>query len=1432
MKSNQRRIVAIATAILGVPIVALLLVLGLAQTPPGKRLLAGLIEDLAGSPQQQIRIEGLTGFVPFDIGVGRLEIADAKGVWLSASSLTLDWSPLALLGSRLKVERLHAAAVEIVRQPVDDGTSRSADDGAGSGLPRRIDIEAVRVDELTLGAEIAGERAQWRLQGAARVAGLQEDNWLTLKAERSDGGEGLVDLHGRYQGARQHLEIKLTARESAATINRYSQVEARTGVEMLADISGPLDGLNGTLTIDAGDMLRVDGQVRAERRAAATETTLTLTGRIGALGDDPWLEALRGDWSLTANGSFDAAAIALRQAQLQGPPGRLSGSGRIDRRDDTADLSFAASLAAVAFGKALPEATWQSLTAEGRLAGKLVRPSITAAVRVENAQLGEVKLGEAAVDFDGGIEADGTRAAIVQAGLNRIVLPAAGDRTLTTEARIAASLSQPRNGPIAVHDFNLASPVLSAEGSGQYEAQRNLASGTLRATAADLSVFADAVGLDIAGRLDLSLQAERAGRQQTAIALDGTLQNGKLPQIPAPLLQPQLAVSLRGALGSDQAWSVQSLKLESAAGSLVAQGQGAGRQGQAQVEWTLHDLRTVDPQMAGRSSGIVELRQTADALTARLDGALSEARIGVAEVPRLALILDARRAQGETTGTLSVDGQMRDAPIQGGGDFALADDGRAAVRNFDLHWSGIAVTGDDFAIGPDGASGDLAIKADNLQQLNPFLPVRLAGSLDATLKAVANNKIKVSAAARNFRLDDSVALDRAQIDGEIADPLGRAAFELTASASGSKLAGPLRQATLKASGTRADFAFNLDGTGENLRATAQGRAAIGESETTVSLQSLTAIQSGQQVVLASPARIRLAGETVSVERAVLRAGDGSVSVAGTLGPNGNLDVQGRGLPLQLLRAFDPDLQLFGVANFTAALTGPLAQPKIDLTLEASDMRLRTIRTAGIPPGALNAKAVLQGDTVTFEGRFSAGRDNVLNFSGSGPLPGPNGVGNGRLRLEGGIRLAQLTPFLGGNGRLNGNLAVDLTLTASNGAIGGDGAIRIVEGRYFNLANGIAIRDIAATIAVVGDRLEVRNFTARPRHGEVTVDGHMRIDPQLTLPVELAIVARSARILDRRDVQATISANLRLSGSVGEGLSLDGNAKVERAELDLGANVSSGPEIASLDVREINRPGGAPDDKPPRARLPGPELRLAVRIEAPQNVFVRGRGLDVELGGAFAVSGTLSQPRIEGALNLRRGTFSGVGRRLEFTRGTVGFPDPNRLQPAIDFTATARIEGGTAEIRISGTPEDPKVKLTSAPPLPEDEIMARLLFGRATAQLSPLQLAEIASSIGTLSGMASSGGGILENLRKALGFDRLGVSSDPDATAAGSSPLGGTSLEVGRNIAPGVYVGAKQGAASGSSSAVVEIEVTPNIKVESEVGTDARSKVGVTIEWDY
>jgi translocation and assembly module TamB len=216
-------------------------------------------------------------------------------------------------------------------------------------------------------------------------------------------------------------------------------------------------------------------------------------------------------------------------------------------------------------------------------------------------------------------------------------------------------------------------------------------------------------------------------------------------------------------------------------------------------------------------------------------------------------------------------------------------------------------------------------------------------------------------------------------------------------------------------------------------------------------------------------------------------------------------------------------------------------------------------------------------------------------------------------------------------------------------------------------------------------------------------------------------------------------------------------------------------------------------------------------------------LDVELGGALDIGGTTEKPEIEGALKLRRGALDIVGRRLDFKEGQLTFDSGDQIDPVLDLTAVTRAQDLEVTAKVEGSARAPRIKLSSVPAMPEDEILARLLFNKSAGALSAFELLQLAQATADLAGIRS-GPGVLDNIRRRTGLDRLSLEQ-----GEGSA---GPSLSAGRYVAEGVYVGLSQGAKSDSSAATVEIEVTPNIKVESEIGANAAGKAGINLEWDY
>jgi translocation and assembly module TamB len=254
---------------------------------------------------------------------------------------------------------------------------------------------------------------------------------------------------------------------------------------------------------------------------------------------------------------------------------------------------------------------------------------------------------------------------------------------------------------------------------------------------------------------------------------------------------------------------------------------------------------------------------------------------------------------------------------------------------------------------------------------------------------------------------------------------------------------------------------------------------------------------------------------------------------------------------------------------------------------------------------------------------------------------------------------------------------------------------------------------------------------------------------------------------------------------------------------------------------------APPPPPPLFSLGNVNLDLT--LKAPSRVFVRGRGLDSEFYGQFHVGGTAAAPRPDGRLRMRRGIFNLVGKTLDFSNGTIGLDGSGKLDPTLDFTATNITADTTATLTIGGYASDPKFTLSSVPALPQDEILARLLFGRSTSGLGVFQLAGIAAGIAQLTGVGA-GLNPLDKLRSGLGLSYLNVGGQ------GSD----TSLSAGREIANGVTLGARQSMSGQGAQATMQIDLGRGFKLETALGTGGSSATttgdpggsSLGLSWEY
>src|SRR5690606_10230862 len=223
--------------------------------------------------------------------------------------------------------------------------------------------------------------------------------------------------------------------------------------------------------------------------------------------------------------------------------------------------------------------------------------------------------------------------------------------------------------------------------------------------------------------------------------------------------------------------------------------------------------------------------------------------------------------------------------------------------------------------------------------------------------------------------------------------------------------------------------------------------------------------------------------------------------------------------------------------------------------------------------------------------------------------------------------------------------------------------------------------------------------------------------------------------------------------------------------------------------------------------------------------VRGMGLESEWSADVSLRGTTEDPRIGGTAQVipRQGSYTFAGTRFEITRGVISFDANVPIDPRLDIAAETSATGLNVEVTVRGSATQPEIAFTSTPALPEEEVLARLLFGGSITEISATDALQLGAALASLRG----GGGMdpINRLRSSIGLDRLRiVPADPALNR-------GTAVALGKNIGRSFYAEIITDG-QGYSATQVEFRVTSWLSLLASVSTIGRESVAAEFRHDY
>jgi translocation and assembly module TamB len=1310
----KRRALKIAAWTVGGLVAAVLLALGAlflaGNTDAGRRTIESWTGKLTSG---HVRLSGLAGSFPAHLRLDRLEISDARGVWLSADRISLDWSPLAWLAGRLQIDALHADRLDMERLPQSTSPSTKP-----VSIPQ-IDAARVSVDRVDLGAELAGRPASLSLAGSAHLRSAEDMRFDAHARRIGDAGDYVLKL--AFDARRMDADLDL--REPA---------------------SGPLENILGLPGLG----------------------TLTATARLHGPRSAELVE-------------IDLEAGALR--------GRAA--GRLDLQHLSADVDFQLDSPAL---EPRPDLAWDGAHIQGRWHGSVKAPNADGHLDIERLRLsGSTGLSSLVADVKAagslitvhasaeGIEIPGPKPALLR------------DSPLTVDASMRLDQdTKPIELSAAHRLFRLQGSMLTGS---------RPASATVAVDLPSLSAFSALIGQDLRGSAAVKGEATFAADEtRLKIAVDGALDPGGEPWSAAVGRHPRLEAE--GGI-SPKGFSLDSAKLSGAAvsgsvsGTLsrvdpAASGSAAASPVlNARFSLAAADLKAFSPALAGnlQAAGGLQGPVTALVLTVKATSALSVHGSPQGTVTANASV---RGLPSAPSGLVAADGTLDGAPLHVALLAERASTGALHARIDSARWKSADAGGEITLVQAKGRShGQLTLKIGDLQDLDRLLGTTLSGGLDAHLL--------------------------------MRDDRGETRTELHANVHGLKAGAFIGDAELSAAGVADSLTFKVAATAPNVSGAAAGAAASGVldySAREISLTAASADYRGQTLRLLSPARLsfadglRVTDLKLGVQHAVLQA-------TGAVSPALHLEASVRGVDAALVNTFVPGLLESGGIEASARLEGDPAAPTGEIHVTAKDLRSANDAAIGLPGLDARLGARLQGDHAEIDGGLDAGTASHLKVRGTAPLAAGGALD---LKVGGSFDVGMFNALLEARGQhATGELAIDATVAGKIAEPQIGGTLTLSKGSMRDYARGLGLTDISASLEGAEGTLKIKSLSATAAPGTVSMTGSVGIlSPGI--PIDLKIHAANAQPIASKLVTANLDADITVGGKLTERIDIAGNVKLHRTLI--GVPNSLPPNVAMLDVRRRGKGAAAPDKQI--------VVGLDLRVDSQQDILVQGRGLDAEVAGNLHLTGTTDAPSVSGGFELQRGTFTIGSSKLNFNPGgRVSFNGAGlkgKIDPTLDFTAQSTVGDVTATLTVTGLVDAPQFEFSSSPTLPQDEIMARLLFGAPAAQLTGLQLAETGAALATLSGVGGDNGlNPLAKLQKSLGLDRLNIGAGTTNPAGTENT--GASIEAGRYISRRVFIAAKQ-TTTGASQLEADVDLTKHLKLQTRLG-NGTSVAGTTPEND-
>ncbi|MEI3852161.1 MULTISPECIES: translocation/assembly module TamB domain-containing protein [unclassified Ensifer] len=1371
-----------------IAVAALLLVAFVGFTTPGARLVAWAIEKYAATPDQIVRIADPSALLTGEFTAGSITLFDGEGVYAEVRDLKLDWSPAALLSFRFDAAAISAGSVRVERLPIPSTETKEV--RSTFALPVDVKIDAIDLKEIVIGKAIAGE--DQFLTASGKINATNESIALGLTAAQRDRPEARAVADIVFNPAGNELKLEATVDEpNNGVLAKLLRLPNEPAVNIKLTGEGPLSDWAGAATaaLDGSEILKLEGR-HVQTPDGMHRLTVTGGGGFGSLMPPALRPMFEGETSIDIAAAFnDQGMVRVDKGQIATGALTFGAFGTFDSNgDNNLQARLAGTNGAIDFRWPLQKGEAQarinavnlSLIGDAQ-AAILDLAADVASVTLPDVALGSVKLSARSDGFNLQAQSGPVKTVLEvgEAGFNDANLA----RLVQAPMKVDATLSVTKEN-IAFNPVTIESPGVGGSVTGAFYRDENTLAvafklfavpGALPPAAAAKFDGTIALAGEIKTATDGSVTVEGLELKSSTIEAAGTV----------ALAQGQLTTDLKGKLPN--------------LGKLLADAKGEA-EFTAAVTGPLAELG-IKAELT--SSGATLAGRTLSDLTVKADAKANPSS-----------------PQASLTATGALDGQAIDVKAD-----VVSKDGRTAIPVLEARIGENKLTG-AISFTPDfKPDGKIDFNLPDLGLLAAMAGQKASGDLNGSAAIKTTNGITsvvVKAGGSGIKRD-ALTIAKPTADITISDVAALAI-------KGSVRAETIAQGANRVAGLAVDFqqqagrtGFSIGGKYDGGPLTAKGDLTSAKGRTEIRLASFGATPKGIPLKLAQPTVIAIENGTVRLNALTIQASKGTIAVNGTAGEKLGITAKLNALPAALVNAFAPDLGAEGTIAGTVDVAGAASAPVVAYNLKWSGASLAAARTAGVAAFDIAANGKFANNKVTLDTTLSGA--GGLSFKGGGNVD----IGGNMpiaMKFNGNLPFALIANLMAEKGfTLTGQAGIDLAISGSAKAPQIAGTVTTSGGRLVDVRRNLALNDLTANVALDGKQATISRLSANlATGGSIEATGTVGTVPGSGFPANLTIRLNNATYVDGTLFNANLNGEMTLTGPLVATPTLGGKVTIRKASITIPEKLPT--SLSAIDIKHKNAP--------PKVQKMVKDLRKDVAPAAGANasggiafdlavtanqVFVRGRGIDAELGGNLTIRGTAVQPIVSGGFEMRRGRLEILGKRLTFTDGNIGFGGD--LIPTLDLKATSSVGSTTITVSVAGLANNPQIAFSSSPALPQDEILAQLIFNRSLSNLSAFQIAQLASAVSQLAGGGSTS--LLDGLRNKLGVDDLDVTTDEN---------GGASVRAGKYLNDRTYIELQQGSDSASSKAVINLDVGKGVKLKGSAAGDGSAAGGIFFEKEY